>query len=231
MPVYRLIEEPIFPPPQYAEPDGLLAVGGDLKPDRLLMAYSLGIFPWFGEGDPIMWWCPDPRFILDPSGLVVSRSLEKTIRKRIFHVTVNKAFREVIESCADVRKDGGSGTWITAEMMDAYCLLNEMGYAHSVESWCEGKLAGGLYGVSLGKCFFGESMFYKAANASKVAFAILIRELDRRGFELVDCQMPSEHLQRLGAVGIERRQFLERLCKGGVRPSIDPRPGDFPAHF
>lgn len=229
MPVYRLISEPIFPPPSYAEPDGLLAVGGDLTPERLLLAYSSGIFPWFNEGDPILWWSPDPRFIIEPSELKVSRSLEKTLKKGKFDITYDRAFREVIEGCAEARVKDGPGTWITDEMMDVYCRLHEMGYAHSVESWYEGELAGGLYGVLLGRCFFGESMFHTVTDASKVAFVSLVRRLQESNFELIDCQMPSDHLKSLGASGIKREVFLERLVRGGVVPGTEQNKGCFPS--
>ena len=230
MPIYELIEEPIFPPLSHAEPDGLLAVGGDLAAERLLLAYSSGIFPWFNEDDPILWWSPDPRFILNPKDLKVSRSLEKTIRQGIFEVRVDSAFERVIRSCGDTRKgegEGEAGTWITEDMIKAYCHLHELGFAHSVESWYEGDLVGGLYGVSLGRCFFGESMFTKMSNASKVAFVTMVRGLSELDFELIDCQMPSGHLESLGAVGIPRHVFLERLLRGGVLPSVDQQPGRF----
>ncbi len=228
MPIYQLIEEPLFPPLSHAESDGLLAVGGDLSTERLLLAYSSGIFPWFNEDDPILWWSPDPRFILEPKDLKVSRSLEKIIRQGRFEVKIDSAFERVIRSCGDTRKgDGDCGTWITDDMIRAYCRLHELGFAHSVESWYEGDLVGGLYGVSLGRCFFGESMFTKMSNASKVAFVTMVRELERSGFELVDCQMPSDHLESLGALGIPRHIFLERLVQGGVLPSVDQVPGRF----
>ena len=239
MPYYELIEEPIFPPPSHAEPDGLIAVGGDLSAGRLLLAYSSGIFPWFNEGDPILWWSPDPRFILDPKDLKVSRSLEKTIRQGRFDVRVNTAFEEVIRACGDTRKGEGEGdaegaevgTWITEAMIVAYCRLHELGFAHSVESWHEGELVGGLYGVCLGRCFFGESMFARKSNASKVAFVTMVRKLEELGFELIDCQMPSGHLKSLGATGIERDIFLERLQRGAVFPSVGQQPGIFPARL
>jgi leucyl/phenylalanyl-tRNA--protein transferase len=228
MPIYELIEDPIFPPLSHAEPDGLLAVGGDLSTDRLLLAYSSGIFPWFNEDDPILWWSPDPRFVLNPKDLKVLRSLEKTIKQGRFKVKVDSAFERVIRSCGDTRKgEGEAGTWITEDMINAYCHLHELGFAHSVESWYDAELVGGLYGVSLGNCFFGESMFTKMSNASKVAFVTMVRELERSGFEFVDCQMPSGHLESLGAVGIPRHIFLERLVQGGVLPSVDQVPGRF----
>jgi leucyl/phenylalanyl-tRNA--protein transferase len=228
MPVYRLIEQPVFPAPELAEPGGLLAVGGDLSPRRLLLAYSMGIFPWFNEGDPILWWSPDPRCILEPGHLRISRSLAKVLRQGVFSVTFDRAFDQVISTCARLRREGGEGTWITEEMRHAYCLLHEMGYAHSVESWRGGELEGGLYGVCLGRCFFGESMFHRAANASKVAFATLARHLERQGFELIDCQLPTSHLKSLGAGEIPRVEYLRRLRRGGVTPSTMPPTGSFP---
>ena len=160
-----------------ADENGLLAVGGDLSLERLLLAYSSGIFPWFSKGDPTLWWAPDPRYIIEPAKINVSRSLEKLIRRNIFTVTINKSFLNVIKNCAEVGKRRESGTWITEEMIHAYSIMHELGYVHSVESWYKGELAGGLYGVCLGKCFFGESMFFKVPNASKVAFVTLARKL------------------------------------------------------
>jgi len=228
MPVYRLIDEALFPPPCHADPDGLLAVGGDLTPERLLLAYASGIFPWYNDDDPILWWSPDPRCILEPEGLKVSRGLEKTLRKGTFEVTIDRDFSRVIRSCAQVRLEKGVGTWINEELISAYCRLHAMGFAHSVESWHEGALAGGLYGVSLGRCFFGESMFSLVSNASKVAFVSLVRELEKRHFELIDCQMPSDHLTSLGATVIPRDLFIKRLSRGGVSPLVRQDRGDFP---
>ena len=226
MPVYQLIDETLFPPQSHAEPNGLLAIGGDLSIERLLMAYSSGIFPWFNEDDPILWWSPDPRFIVIPSELKVTRSLEKVIRQGKFKITVDKAFVDVISSCAGMRRKGGEGTWITKEMIRAYCRLHELGFAHSIESWQGGKLVGGLYGLSLGKCFFGESMFHTVANASKVAFVSVVRALEKQGFHLIDCQMPTDHLKSFGARGIRRNEFLGRLIEGGVLPSFEQCPVD-----
>jgi leucyl/phenylalanyl-tRNA--protein transferase len=226
MPVFRLTRQPLFPPPHLAEPEGLLAVGGDLSPERLLLAYSMGIFPWFNEGDPILWWSPDPRCILEPSGMKVSRSLAKLLRRRVFETTFDRAFREVMAACAAPRRER-EGTWITAEMMEAYGRLHELGYAHSVEVWQDGELVGGLYGVCLGRCFFGESMFHRVPNASKAALAALAAHaLDRR-IELIDCQQSTAHLLSLGAVEIPRREFLAWLRRGGVVPSASPSPGGF----
>lgn len=227
MTVYRLISEPLFPSPEHAEPNGLLAVGGDLTPQRMLLAYSMGIFPWFNEGEPILWWSPDPRFILDLDELRVSRSLRKALNKKTFHVTYNRAFPEVVRACAEVRKRAGEGTWLCDGMISAYVRLHEMGFAHSVECWIGNELAGGLYGVCLGRCFFGESMFHRVTDASKVAFVSLVRRLQGLNFELLDCQMPTAHLASLGAKGIPRRQFLNRLVQGGVEASTMPSPGAF----
>jgi leucyl/phenylalanyl-tRNA--protein transferase len=219
VPVFQLEEELLFPPPSYSEPDGLLAVGGDLSTERLLLAYSSGIFPWFNEDDPILWWSPDPRYIIDPSGIKVSRRLEKTIRSGCFKLSIDRAFGDVMEGCAKSRRNGVGGTWITGAMESAYTELFEQGHAHSVEAWHEGELAGGLYGVSLGRCFFGESMFFRVTDASKVAFVTLARLLESHNFELIDCQLPTEHLKSFGAHGIKREIFLDRLIRGGVTPS------------
>lgn len=228
MPVFRLTSELIFPPQEYAETGGLLAVGGDLSPRRLLLAYSMGIFPWFGTGEPILWWCPDPRCILEPSAFRVNRSLSKELRRQRFRVTFDRAFSEVIRSCAEVARADGDGTWITADMLDAYNLLHRLGFAHSVEVWSEGVLVGGLYGIALGRCFFGESMFHRVPNASKVGFATLIAALKERDYLLVDCQQPSAHLFSFGAREIPRSAFLQRLQTAGIRPSLLPAMGVFP---
>lgn len=212
MPVFYLSKDLIFPPPDLSERDGLLAVGGDLAVPRLLLAYKMGIFPWYSPGDPILWWSPDPRMVLHPEDLHVSRSLAKCMRKSPFSVTLDTAFEAVIRSCAAVRTEGGEETWLTEEMIFAYTRLHKEGYAHSVESWDEnGNLAGGLYGVSLGRSFFGESMFARASNASKVAFVSLVRQLDAWDFDLVDCQVQTDHLSSLGGEPISRRRFLSIL--------------------
>ena len=211
MPIYRLVDEPLFPPPDYADPSGLLAVGGDLSNERLLEAYRLGIFPWYSEDQPILWWSPDPRLILDLEDFKVSRSLRKTLKKEVFQVTFDHAFEEVIRACASVPREAQNGTWITDEMQEAYVNLHGLGYAHSVESWFGGKLAGGLYGVSLGKCFFGESMFHLKTDASKVALATLVEKLKSWEFHFIDSQMTTEHMLRLGAKELPRRIFLKRL--------------------
>jgi leucyl/phenylalanyl-tRNA--protein transferase len=212
-----------FPPAELASPEGLLAVGGDLRAERLLEAYRHGIFPWYNPGQPILWWSPDPRAVLFPAKLRVSRSLGKTLRRKRFEVTLDSAFRDVMLHCAEPRDDRpGHGTWITPEMIEAYCVLHQRGLAHSVESWLDGKLVGGLYGVALGSVFFGESMFSRETDASKVAFVQLVRQLELWGFALVDCQLPSAHLSSLGAEEIRRREFLERLEPALQQPG---RPG------
>lgn len=211
MPVFRLTDEIVFPPPEYAEDDGLLAVGGDLSEKRLLLAYSMGIFPWYSEALPILWWSPDPRLVLIPDELKVSRSLRQTIRKGRYAVTFDKAFDRVIRSCAGLHRSKDGGTWITDEMIKAYTRLHVSGYAHSVESWHEGELAGGLYGVALGAAFFGESMFAGRTDASKVAFVHLIRQLREWKFTLVDCQVTTGHLISFGAKEIPRATFLAML--------------------
>jgi len=201
-----------FPPVERAlkEPDGLVAAGGDLAPDRLLAAYRRGIFPWYSRGQPILWWSPDPRAVLVPSEFKLSRSLAKTIRKKPFDVRFDTAFEDVIRSCGD-RKLRPEGTWISAEMRDAYLQLYRLGYAHSIECFAGDKLVGGLYGVALGKVFFGESMFSRATDASKIALKALCDRLVTRGFVLIDCQMVTAHLLSLGAKAIPRTEFIAVL--------------------
>lgn len=211
MPIFRLVEDTVFPPPDYADPSGLIAVGGDLSSERLLEAYRVGIFPWYADDQPILWWSPDPRFVLELDKFKVSRSLNKILRKGIFRVTFDRVFEDVIAACAAVPREGQSGTWITAEMQEAYNKLHGLGFAHSVETWLDGKLVGGLYGVSLGKAFFGESMFHHEDNASKVALAVLVDKLKKWGFHFVDSQMTTDHMMRFGAEEMPRRIFLKRL--------------------
>ena len=201
-----------FPDVEHAlrEPNGLLAIGGDLSVERLLLAYSRGIFPWFGPDQPIIWWAPDPRLVLEPARLNISRSLKKTLRQNKFEITMNSAFSEVIEACARPRP-AQAGTWITDDMMRAYRNMHAAGHAHSVECWFEGKLAGGLYGVSIGRIFFGESMFTRVTDASKVAFVALTRQLERWNFPLIDCQIHTSHLESLGASLMPRPQFTQLL--------------------
>jgi leucyl/phenylalanyl-tRNA--protein transferase len=211
MPVFQLDQRLVFPPPRLADPDGLLAVGGDLRPERVLLAYASGIFPWPSEGFPLLWHSPDPRFVLPASELHVPRSLAKTMRRGGFRLTMDCAFGEVIRRCAEVPRAGQDGTWITDEMVDAYIRLHELGFAHSVEAWQGDELRGGLYGVSLGAAFFGESMFADAPDASKVAFVALVRQLHSWGIELVDAQVHTAHLERFGARPWPRERYLEAL--------------------
>ncbi len=213
MTVFRLTDDLIFPPPELAEDSGLIAVGGDLSVDRLVLAYSMGIFPWYSDDYPILWWSPDPRLVLFPDELQISRSLRQTIRKGVYSITFDKAFESVIRECSAIPRKHEDGTWITADMIDAYVRLHKAGYAHSVEAWDGEELAGGLYGVILGKAFFGESMFAKRSDASKVAFATLVGQLAEKGFELIDCQVTTEHLKRFGAREVTRSEFLRRLRK------------------
>ena len=211
MPIFRLLDDLVFPPPDYADPSGLIAVGGDLSSERLLEGYRVGIFPWYSEDQPILWWSPDPRFVLELDQFKISRSLSKTLRRRIFHVTFDRVFEDVIAACATVSREDQSGTWITPEMKEAYIKLHGLGYAHSVEAWFEGNLAGGLYGVSLGKAFFGESMFHRKTDASKVALAVLVEKLRRWNFHFIDAQQATEHMSSLGAKEISRRIFVKKL--------------------
>ena len=213
MPVFRLTKELIFPEPELAEEDGLLAVGGDLSEDRLLLAYSMGIFPWYADGSPILWWSPDPRLVLILDELKVSRSLRQVIKKGVFTVTMNTAFDEVIRKCSGISRSGQQGTWITEEMIEAYIRLHCAGYAHSVESWHDSELVGGLYGVVLGKAFFGESMFATKSNASKVALVTLVEHLRKLDFSFIDCQVTTVHLKGLGAKEVTRKRFLHMLEK------------------
>ena len=214
MPVFQLTNEPEFPPTHLATEDGLLAVGGDLTVERLIQAYSLGIFPWYGEDDPILWWSPDPRTIVFPPEFKVSRSLRRTARNGRFELTCDTAFEKVIAACSDVPRPGQDGTWITTAMEKAYIDLHQAGYAHSFECWEKGRLVGGLYGVSLGLCFFGESMFSIRPDASKLALWALVRQITRWGFTLIDCQIHSDHLTSLGARSIPRKEFLILLQRG-----------------
>jgi leucyl/phenylalanyl-tRNA--protein transferase len=220
VPVYRLGREVSFPDPALAEPDGLLAIGGDLSPERLLTAYAEGIFPWFDERSPILWWSPDPRLVLFPAELHASRSLERSIRRGAFRVTADTAFEEVIRRCAERPRPGQSGTWITSGMLQAYVRLHRLGFAHSFEAWQGETLAGGLYGVSLGAAFFGESMFADLRDASKVALVNGVRWLSSRGFSLVDCQVRTEHLVSLGAREVPRTAFLARLRSALEAPTL-----------
>lgn len=218
MPVFRLPQTISFPPPQLARADGLLAVGGDLSTERLLLAYRMGIFPWFSEGDPLLWWSPNPRLVLYPQELKVSRRLRRLMRTQKFTITVDTAFENVITACAQTRLERDEPTWIDRRMIEAFTRLHREGYAHSVEAWQENRLTGGLYGVSLGNCFFGESMFMRVSNASKAAFVTLASWLKRRGFEMIDCQVTTAHLSRFGAVEIPRCRFLAVLARALKAP-------------
>jgi leucyl/phenylalanyl-tRNA--protein transferase len=213
MPVYVLNRELAFPAADDAEPGGLLAVGGDLQPQRLLLAYASGIFPWYEEGLPILWHSPNPRMVLSASLLHVPRSLRQTMRKARYEVRYDTAFEAVIRACGEMERPGQRGTWITSDMIDAYCTLHELGFAHSAEAWREGQLAGGLYGVSLGGAFFGESMFARLPDASKVAFITLVGDLRSWGIGLIDCQVHTEHLARFGAKLWTRKKYLAELEK------------------
>lgn len=222
MPIYLLSTSDLaFPHPSLASPRGILAMGGDLSPERLLLAYRRGIFPWFNEGEDILWWSPDPRFVLFPDELKVSKSMRPYFNQRKFAVSLDTAFDRVIEACRSTRRPGQlGGTWITEDMLEAYRRLHELGFAHSVEVWKAGELVGGLYGISLGKVFFGESMFTQVSNASKFGFIWLVRRLRQEAFWLIDCQQATRHLASLGARGISRERFLEYLEKNSGEPTL-----------
>lgn len=223
MPIYRLIDEPIFPDPRLAGPEGLVAVGGDLSPQRLLNAYASGIFPWYSEGDPILWFSPDPRMILDTSSLRLSRNHKRAMRRFLgethgtdetgagYEITLDRDFDAVIRACAQAPRADQAGTWITGDMIEAYNRLHSLGFAHSAETWQDGRLIGGVYGVSVGDYFAAESMFHRSDGASLVALVALIRHLAHVGVGLFDCQMHSDHTERLGACEIPRDRFLDRL--------------------
>jgi leucyl/phenylalanyl-tRNA---protein transferase len=212
--------EVIFPDSNEAEDDGLIAVGGSLSVDYLHAAYSQGVFPWFGEGEPILWWSPNPRMVLFPKEFKFSASLQQIIRSNRFDVRVDESFKEVIQNCAKIRRIGQEGTWITKQMQEAYVEFHEQGFAHSFETYEKGKLVGGLYGVSLGKAFFGESMFHKVTNASKVAFYYLVQKAISWEFDFIDAQQSTDHLKSLGAKDIEREYFLQLLEKTLKTPTI-----------
>ena len=207
LPVFTLDKELYFPPVSLAEPDGLLAIGGDLSPERLLLAYKRGIFPWY-EGEYILWWSPDPRFILTPGELKISKSMNVLLKKDAFEFTINKAFERVIRHCKNIKRPGQRGTWITDQVEAAYIRMHQLGYAISAETWQEGALVGGAYGLKLGKIFFGESMFSEISNSSKYAFIKLIQQLRQEGVALIDCQVYTEHLESLGAKMITRTEFI-----------------------
>lgn len=209
-----------FPDPAEAGPDGLVAVGGDLSPRRLLLAYETGIFPWYSEGDPVLWFSPDPRMVFLPGDFRFSKTIRKSVSSGRFSVRIDTDFRAVVENCASVPRPGQSGTWITEEMKDAYARLHRLGYAHSFEAWSEGSLVGGLYGVSLGGAFFGESMFHLETSASMVALFHLARKCREFGFDFIDSQVPTPHMKSLGGREIERRKFLLMLERSLAKRSI-----------
>ncbi|MGH9897348.1 MAG: leucyl/phenylalanyl-tRNA--protein transferase [Pyrinomonadaceae bacterium] len=211
MPVYFLSKKIEFPPVELAHPDGLLAIGGDLSPERLILAYKSGIFPWYADDQPILWYSPEDRMVLYPSQLHVSRSLQRTLRQGQFTHTFDKAFTRVIHECAVADRHGQIGTWITDEMIAGYCELHRQGYAHSVETWENGELVGGIYGVSLGGAFFGESMFKKRSNASKAALVSLVEKIGEWGFHFLDCQVYTEHMKCFGAQMLTRFDYLNAL--------------------
>lgn len=209
--MYRLTDALLFPSPEQASDEGIVAVGGDLKPERVMLAYRKGIFPWFESDDFLLWWSPDPRMVLFPDQVKISKSMRAVLRKKQFEVTFNNAFDDVVEACAKVKRFGQNGTWITPGLMEVYSTLHTQGHAHSVEVWEEGVLVGGLYGVDLGTVFCGESMFSKANNASKVALISLAKELKKNKYKLIDCQVPTQHLASMGAESIPRSEFLTYL--------------------
>jgi len=220
---YTLLDESLyFPPVHNADEHGILAFGGDLSVNRLLLAYQSGIFPWYNEDDlTILWWSPDPRFVLFPEKLRVSKSMRQILRKEVFKVTYDENFRGVIMACKEIQRPGQAGTWITNDMVEAYCQLHEVGFAHSVEVWsAEGALVGGLYGVSLGSCFFGESMFSKVSNASKTGFISLTQNLVKLGITLIDCQVYTQHLESLGGEDIPREEYLQLLNHSLRSPTL-----------
>jgi leucyl/phenylalanyl-tRNA---protein transferase len=222
VPVYKLDHRLWFPPVERAE-EGLLAVGGDLSPERLLLAYASGIFPWYEEGLPILWHSPDPRMVLDVNDLHVPRSLGKAMRRQPYEIRLDTAFTRVMRACGEVPRRGQDGTWVTAEMIEAYARLHDLGFAHSAEAWRGDELVGGLYGVCLGSIFFGESMFARAADASKIAFVTLVGLLAARGVTHIDCQVYTEHLERFGAEEIPRARYLQLLREALERPTLRGR--------
>ena len=212
MPLFVLDKEINFPQVDLAEPDGLLAIGGDLSEERLLSAYRKGIFPWY-EGSHILWWCPDPRFVLFPENLHISKSMRTLLNQRRFEFTLNQAFPQVISQCKTVPRKGQQGTWINDDVKRAYISLHKMGYAHSAEAWKDGQLVGGLYGIRMGKVFFGESMFSRESNASKYVFIKYVEQLRSEGVALIDCQVYTQHLESLGARMVPRKKFISLLSK------------------
>lgn len=222
MPVFQLIEEIVFPHASQAEDDGLLAIGGDLSPNRILNAYINGIFPWYNPDEPILWWSPNPRCVLFPEKLKISKSLSTLIKRETFRTSFDTNFLEVIKNCSSVKRADDAGTWISDDIIEAYNVLHKLGYAHSVETYNGDKLVGGLYGIAIGKVFFGESMFFIEPNASKVALCTLVKKLKESGFHIIDNQVTNKHLLSLGAEEIERDRFLDIIKK---YTSIDDNPG------
>ena len=206
-----LNNELIFPPVDTATDEGIVAIGGDLSMERLLVAYKSGIFPWYNEGEPIIWWCPNPRFVLFPQNLRVTKSMQSVLNNGKFRFTINRAFTTVLQNCKTISRKEQEGTWITPDVQEAYTELHKLGYAHSAETWLNGTLVGGLYGIRLGNVFFGESMFSKESNASKFAFINYVKQLQKENIALIDCQVYTNHLESLGAKMIERERFLELL--------------------
>ncbi len=218
--IFRLSEDIIFPAPELSNEDGILAFGGDLSPKRLILAYQSGIFPWYSEDEPIIWWSPNPRFVLYPEDLKVSKSMKQIFRKGHFKITYDQAFEQVIRNCSKAPRKGQDGTWIVEEMITAYINLHKLGIAHSAECWENDQLVGGLYGISLGKVFFGESMFAHKSNASKAAFLTLGQKLKELDFELIDSQVYTDHLASLGAIEIDRSQYLNELATAVRKESL-----------
>lgn len=221
MPVYQIPQELNFPDPELAEDDGLLGLGGDLSPERLLLAYGNGIFPWYSRSEPIMWWSPDPRCVLHPEKLKISTSLRQALKKGNYEVRFDTCFEEVIGHCAKTKRKGQRGTWITKEMVAAYIRLHELGFAHSTEIFMDGKLAGGLYGVSIGRTYSGESMFHLKPDASKIALYHLVERLKAWKFPLIDCQVANPHLLSLGAEEMARKEFLKQVLREREKPGYE----------
>lgn len=220
MPLFRLSKKIEFPPAWLARSDGLLCIGGDLSPTRLLLAYKNGIFPWFSKDEPFLWWSPDPRLVLFPKEINISKSLKKKIKKNRLKITVDRAFKQTIRSCAKPRERMHEGTWLVDEMIDSYIQLHHMGFAHSIETWRDNQLVGGLYGVCLGRSFFGESMFSFESDASKIALVALANHLRRQDFDLIDCQVTTDHLLSMGAHEISRNSFLDIISKSVKRKNL-----------
>lgn len=231
MPVYRLENSLRFPSPSKAIPEGLLAVGGDLRPERLLVAYPMGIFPWSDPGEPLLWWSPDPRMMLRPNEVYVSKSMRKVLRDNLFEIRFDTSFITVIENCASIKGRDIHGTWLSDDLKEAFVKLHQMGLAHSVEAWLNGSLAGGLYGLALGGCFFGESMFHMESNASKAAFITLCQFLQQHGFLIIDAQQETAHLASLGAKPRPRNEFLNMLADALKLPTLAGKWNSPEQHF